>query len=166
MTVCRSSRRKAHHAILSDCQGGAAEHLWGKYNCFFYLRGYTKATKFLFFVVGTDRRRIQILFFVYGAVGMSRKAFFLLLRDCVFGFFDSSDMVSFFSFSVSETVRLKLLSALGPVGCEVECAGALEALLGRLDGLQLRNAKYLDSSCYCSYQVPCTSPGNQPVWVN
>ncbi len=90
----------------------------------------------------------------------------MLLCARVFGFFDSSDMVSFCSFSVSETVRLKLLFALGPVGCEVECAGAIEALLGHLDGLQLRNAKYLDSSCYCSYQVPCTSPGNQPVWVN
>src|SRR5258708_24958065 len=109
---------------------------------------------------------MRILFLGCGEVNGSRKEFFLLLHDCIFGFFDSSDMVSFCSFSVSETVRLKLLSALGPVGCEVECAGALEALLGRLDGLQLRDAKYLYSSCYCSYQVPCTSPGNQPVWVN
>src|SRR5258708_15413582 len=135
MTILSSIWWKAHRAILGDCQGRAAEHLWDIYNCFFYLRGYTKATKFLFFVVGTDRRRIQILFFVCGAVSGSRKAFFLLLCACIFGFFDSSDMVSFCSFSVSETVRLKLLFSLGPVAFQVECAVALPALLRHYDCL-------------------------------
>src|SRR6266700_1902531 len=78
--IRNSSRKwKSHLAILGDCQGRAAEHLWDIYNCFFYLKGYTKATKFLFFVLGVDMRRTQILFFVCGAVRWSRKVFFFFL---------------------------------------------------------------------------------------
>src|SRR5262249_26786556 len=125
-----------------------------------------KAIKSLFFVSGVDMRRTQILFFVCGAVSGSRNAFFLMLHDWILGFFDSHDMVSVFSCSVPGPIRLKLLSTPCPIGCEVEFAGALKALLGLHDGLELRNSKYPDSSCYCSNQVPGTSPGNEAVWVN